>query len=134
MFLTTFSPTRDPGLDVFNLSNRISRLLNDTLGSVDSRYRDNATAAWVPQVDIFEEADCIRIMAEVPGVRPDDVKVSLEGHVLTIHGTKQQVAEERTERVHATSGPTARSSGLSPCRPPWTPTRSPRITSPACSP
>jgi len=28
------------------------------------------------------------------------VKISVEGNVLTIHGTKQQVAEERTERVH----------------------------------
>src|SRR3989454_667161 len=34
------------------------------------------------------------------GVKPEDVQVSLEGNVLTIHGTKQQVEEERTERVH----------------------------------
>jgi HSP20 family protein len=54
----------------------------------------------MPPVDIFEEADSIRIMAEVPGVRPEDVKLSLEGNVLTIHGQKQQLAEERTERVH----------------------------------
>lgn len=100
MFLTTPNATRDPALDFFNLSNRISRLLNDTLGSADWRYRDSATAAWVPLVDIFEEADRIRIMAEVPGVRPEDVKISLEGNVLTIHGTKQEVAEKRTERVH----------------------------------
>jgi HSP20 family protein len=33
-------------------------------------------------------------------VAPEDVKISVEGNVLTIHGTKQQVAEERTERVH----------------------------------
>ena len=51
-------------------------------------------------MDILEEADAIRIMAEVPGIDPKDVKISVEGNVLTIHGTKQQVAEERTERVH----------------------------------
>jgi HSP20 family protein len=39
-------------------------------------------------------------MVELPGVRPEDVKISVEGNVLTVHGTKQQVAEERTERVH----------------------------------
>src|SRR2546422_5555936 len=33
-------------------------------------------------------------------IDPKDVKISVEGNVLTIHGTKQQVAEERTERVH----------------------------------
>ncbi len=51
-------------------------------------------------MDIFEEADRIRIMAEGPGVRPEDVQISLEGNVRTIHGTKQEVAEERTVRVH----------------------------------
>jgi len=78
----------------------VNRLLSDTLGSFDWQLRDSATAAWMPPVDILEEADAIRIMAEVPGIDPKDVKISVEGNVLTIHGTKQQVAEERTERVH----------------------------------
>lgn len=89
---------RDPAIDAFNVGNRISRLLNEALG--DWQYRDSTTAAWVPPVDIFEEAGAIRIVAEVPGVNPEDVKISVENNVLTIHGTKQQVAEERTERVH----------------------------------
>jgi len=54
----------------------------------------------VPPVDIFEDAEAIRIIAEVPGVKPEDVKISLDDNVLTIKGAKQQVAEERTERVH----------------------------------
>jgi|SRR5579884_100372 HSP20 family protein len=96
--MTGLLATRTP--DVFDLTNRISRLLSDTLGGLDWQLRDSAAAAWVPPVDIVEEADAIRIMAEVPGVKPEDVKISVEGNVLTIHGTKQQVAEERTERVH----------------------------------
>lgn len=100
MVLTTRNFQRDPAADFFSVGNRISRLLNDALGGFDWQYRDSAVAAWVPPVDIFEEADTIRIMTELPGVRPDDVKISLEGNVLTIHGQKQQIAEERTERVH----------------------------------
>jgi HSP20 family protein len=96
--MTGLLATRTP--DVFDLTNRISRLLSDTLGGLDWQLRDSAAAAWVPPVDIVEEADAIRIMAEVPGVKPEDVRISVEGNVLTIHGTKQQVAEERTERVH----------------------------------
>jgi len=94
MFLTTRNP------DVLGLTNRVNRLLSDTLGSFDWQLRDSATAAWVPPVDILEEADAIRIMAEVPGIDPRAVKISVEGNVLTIHGTKQQIAEQRTERVH----------------------------------
>jgi len=37
---------------------------------------------------------------EVPGVNPDDIKISLEQNVLTIGGEKRQVSEEQTERVH----------------------------------
>src|SRR5881628_676545 len=94
MFLTTRNA------DVLGLSNRIGRLLTDSLGSLDWQFRDSAAASWMPPVDVLEEADAIRIMAEVPGVKPSDVKISVENNVLTIQGTKEQVAEERTERVH----------------------------------
>jgi HSP20 family protein len=101
MALITRNAMKDPALaDVFTLSNRLSRLFNDGLGALDWQLRDSASAAWVPPVDIFEEGDAIRIMAEIPGVSPKDVKISVENNVLTIHGSKQRVAEERTERVH----------------------------------
>jgi len=100
MSLTTRNRTPETALDVFTVGNRLSRLLNDTLGGFDWGYRDGAAATWVPPVDVLEEADAIRIVAEVPGVKPEDVKISVEGNVLTIQGTKEQVAEENTERVH----------------------------------
>ena len=99
MFLTTRNFTTDPATDLVNFGSRINRLLN-ALPSLDWQPRDSATAAWVPAVDVFEEPESIRIVAEVPGVSPEDVKISLEGNVLTIQGTKQQVAEERTQQVH----------------------------------
>ena len=75
-------------------------MLTETLGGLDWQYRDSAAASWVPAVDVLEEADHIRIVAEIPGVQPDDIKISLENNLLTISGTKQQQAEEKTERVH----------------------------------
>jgi HSP20 family protein len=93
MFLTNRNFSREA-------STGLQRLLNETLGGLDWQYRDSAAASWVPPVDIFEEADNIRIVAEIPGVQPEDIKISLEGNLLTIHGTKQQEAEEKTERVH----------------------------------
>lgn len=102
MALTIRSATRDPAVaDFFSLSNRLSRLLNDGLSNADWQMHDSASAAWVPAVDIFEEPDAIRIMAEVPGVKPEDVKISVESNVLTIQGSKQQTAEgvHRYERT-----------------------------------
>lgn len=93
MFLTTRNSNNE-------INTRLGRLLNDAFGGLDWQYRDSVSASWVPPVDIFEQKDQIRIMAEVPGVRPEDVKISLEGNVLTIRGEKQQAAEEQTDRVH----------------------------------
>jgi len=100
MFLTTRNLMRDPAVELFNFGSRINRLLSDALPGLDWQPRDSATAAWVPAVDVFEEPESIRIVAEVPGVKPEDVKITLEGNVLTVHGTKQQLAEERTQQVH----------------------------------
>jgi HSP20 family protein len=99
MFLTTRT-YREPSAGMTQLTDRIQRALNETLGGLDWQYRDSAAASWVPPVDVFEEADTIRITAEIPGVRPDDIQISLEGNLLTVRGTKQQEAEEKTERVH----------------------------------
>lgn len=97
MMYLTRNNLRDTGT---HLTDRIQRMLNETLGGLDWQYRDSAAASWVPAVDIFEEADAIRIVAEIPGVNANDINISLEGNLLTIHGTKQQEAEEKTERVH----------------------------------
>ena len=83
-----------------SLEHRITRFLNDAFGGVDEQSRNGDAAAWVPAVDVFEDANAIRIVAEVPGVSPDAVKISHENNVLTIQGTKQHVAEERSEQVH----------------------------------
>ena len=99
MFGVIRPATRDAG-DVSVLDRRISRLLNDAFGGFDWQNRESAAASWVPPVDIFEEADAIHIQAEVPGVRPEDVKISVEDNVLTVQGTKQQAAEKDAERVH----------------------------------
>jgi HSP20 family protein len=78
----------------------LNRLLTDVFGALDWQPRDSVLGAWMPAVDVLEENDGIRILAELPGVKPEDVKISVENNVLTIRGTKDQVAEETTKRVH----------------------------------
>jgi HSP20 family protein len=65
-------------------------------------FGEDATlnSSWAPACDIFEDREGIKIVAEIPGLGPSDVKISLENNTLTIRGEKKQVAEEKTERVH----------------------------------
>jgi HSP20 family protein len=99
MFGTT---QRDPMLDLLHqLNHRIGRIYNtEPPRTFEWQVPEATTAAWLPLVDIFEEPDVIRLVAEVPGVRPSDVKISVEDNVLTIKGTKEQVPEEKAEKVH----------------------------------
>ena len=57
--------------------------------------------AWAPAVDIIETKEEIRIVAELPGLTPGDVKLSLENRTLTIRGEKQpSIVEEKEATVH----------------------------------
>lgn len=101
MFGIIRKPGRDPMLDLlYMLERRMGRTLNEPIAGFDWQLGDVATAAWTPVVDIFEEPEFVRIVAEVPGVKPEDVKILVEANVLTIQGTKEQVAEQKAEKVH----------------------------------
>lgn len=101
MWMLTTRRPNDPGSDLAQLQGRLTRLMNESFGPWPA-LGDGGTiaSAWVPAVDVFEDQEAIRIMAELPGVRPEDVKISLENTTLTLRGEKKQVAEEKTERVH----------------------------------
>jgi len=97
----TRRPVRDPMLDLmYNLERRMGKIFNEPLYYADWATPELPTAAWVPVVDIFEEPDHLRIVAEIPGVKPENVKIAVDDDVLTIQGTKEQVAEEKAEKVH----------------------------------
>lgn len=99
MFGITHKPTGDPWLDLlYNLERRMGRGFAGPLGAFE--WPAEFTTAWTPVVDIFEDGEALRIVAELPGVKPEDVKIEVEGNLMTIRGTKAQVAEEKLEKVH----------------------------------
>lgn len=90
--------------ELATVARRLNRLFDDAFqGSWPQWSREDAgsvTSAWLPPVDVFEQKDAVKIVAELPGVKAEDVRISLENNVLTIRGEKKQTAEEQTERVH----------------------------------
>jgi HSP20 family protein len=101
MFAVTRKTPRDPWFELlYNLERRMGRVFNEPFAGYEWPLADFTTGAWTPVVDIFEEAEFLRIVAEVPGVKPENVKILVESNVLTIQGTKEQAAETKTEKVH----------------------------------
>jgi HSP20 family protein len=48
---------------------------------------------WAPPVDVSETDEAVLVRAEIPGVDPDKVEITIEGDVLTIRGEKPEQRE-----------------------------------------
>lgn len=70
----------------------IKRREQDTEVAVAEHTRDRR--AYRPNVDIIERPDKLLVLADVPGVKPDDVDIQYEQGLLTIHGKVAQRQDE----------------------------------------
>lgn len=61
--------------------------------------RDETAPMFTPAVDIFEVGDTTTIVADLPGVAPDAVDVTLERRILTIRGHVGHSAPEGYRRL-----------------------------------
>lgn len=98
----------------WNLLDKVQDELN-RLGLFDQFRRDAiegdnssvVTSHWRPAVDIREEADRFVIEADLPGIDPKDIEITMEQGVLTIKGERYSEKEETREgykRVERVSG------------------------------
>ncbi len=73
-------------------------LLNEISRSFDSGSQDasvGATADYAPQVDIAEYTDKFVLAADLPGVDPSAVEITLESGVLTLSGSREKTVEAK---------------------------------------
>jgi HSP20 family protein len=55
---------------------------------------------WLPSIDVAETKNDIEVKAEIPGMDPKDIDISLNNDILTIKGEKKQEKEEKEENYH----------------------------------
>ncbi|HHP7234749.1 MAG TPA: Hsp20/alpha crystallin family protein [Desulfobacterales bacterium] len=58
------------------------------------------TGDWTPRVDIVETDKEFAIKAEIPGIKKEDVKVTVDNGILSIRGERQQEKEEKNKKFH----------------------------------
>jgi HSP20 family protein len=56
--------------------------------------------SWTPRVNVFERDANLVVQAEVPGVDPADIEVTIEGATLMIAGSRRLENEESTGTYH----------------------------------
>jgi HSP20 family protein len=89
---------RDPA-GFFGLQ-RLNRILDEAFGSAFPEQGNVITSTLFAPTDVSEDENALQLSMELPGVDPNDVRLSLENNVLTIRGEKRQQIDENNERVH----------------------------------
>ena len=94
--LTRWNPLRE--LEEFQ--NRILSAFNPSTSRRSNGQESLTLAEWMPVVDIAEDDKEYLITAELPDVKKDDVKVTVENGVLTITGERKFEKEENNKKWH----------------------------------
>jgi HSP20 family protein len=91
----------DPFKEMDELNKRLSMMYGRAPLRKDSEKEEAMTVAeWAPLVDIVEDEKEYLIKAELPEVRREDVKVSVEEGVLTVSGERKFEKEEKGKKYH----------------------------------
>jgi len=90
----------DPLKEMTTLQDRMNRVFEETWGRTRRAEEDYVTGSWMPAVDVRETKEAVEIQAELPGIDPKDVNVSVEGGVLTIKGSRQFEKATEGETYH----------------------------------
>ena len=90
------------------LHHDVNRAFQNRLGGVETDDNSSvATSNWSPAVDIEEQTSRFVITADIPGVAPEDIEITMENGILTIKGERKEernVEQEGFRRVERVSG------------------------------
>ena len=83
----------------FDFQNEMSRMFDEMFRGFSRRpqARVERRFEWSPAVDVFSRDGDLVIKAELPGVRREDVDITLQDGVLTISGERKETGEESGE-------------------------------------
>jgi HSP20 family protein len=77
--------------------------IQDEMNQLFGRARTQGQAGgrmWAPALDISERKDAYVVTVEVPGVKGDDIDITLEDGLLTIQGERQFASETSEQQYH----------------------------------
>jgi HSP20 family protein len=76
----------------------IDRLFNEPMQPVDPKLL--RPEVWVPDMDVSETDQEVLVKAEMPGIMPKDLEITLANGMLSISGNKQEEEEKKGENYY----------------------------------
>jgi HSP20 family protein len=92
----------DPFRDLTSIQDEINTMFDRVFGrrTTGTGSQGGTPASWAPAVDISERKDAYVVSAEVPGMRPEDLEVTLDDGLLTIRGERRMEEESSDRQYH----------------------------------
>ena len=91
----------NPFKELEDMENRLSTLFGRAPVKRNGERKEAMTVAeWAPLVDITEDEKEYLIKAELPEVKKEDVKVSVQDDVISISGERKSEKEEKDKKYH----------------------------------
>uniref|UniRef100_A0A7C4XL07 Hsp20/alpha crystallin family protein n=1 Tax=candidate division WOR-3 bacterium TaxID=2052148 RepID=A0A7C4XL07_UNCW3 len=90
-------------LKIWEPFRNLARLEDDFDALMDSlfdRFKLTFDGNWYPAVDVVENDGNLEIKAEIPGIKKEDLKISITDNILTISGEKKKESETKDKHYH----------------------------------
>ena len=100
--LTRWEPLKghwNPWKDIEDMEKRLSTLLRQP-SRTDGEKEAMTVAEWSPLVDISEDDKEYLVKAELPEIKKEDVKLTVQDNVLSISGERKSEKEEKGKKHH----------------------------------
>ncbi len=89
----------EPFRELEEVNDRLRRIFGRPLARTNGD-ESLAGAEWSPTVDVSESNEEYLIKAELPEVKKEDVRISIDSGVLTLQGERKQEKEEKGKKFH----------------------------------
>lgn len=77
----------EPFAELGELRTRFDRMFDELI--------DGGQRTWTPAIDVVREDGNIVVRADVPGIKPDEVKIEVDEDILTVSGFHEEKKEEK---------------------------------------
>lgn len=86
----------EPFRELVSLRDDMDRLFRSFFGSP----LEEVEGFWAPVIDIEEDNDSYYVRAEVPGIKREEIKISVRGNALSLSGERKQESETKNKTFH----------------------------------
>jgi HSP20 family protein len=84
----------------FSLMRRFSEEMDQFFHNAFGRSQGGSPTAWSPAVDVRERDGKIEVVAELPGIKKEDVRLEVRDEGLILEGEKHDEREETSQGIH----------------------------------